>query len=81
MFAYAVEVHGQLGCGSSHRRLQRGPELLHEQAEKPPDHADVHRPVQQIPSERRTQQVIAGQRGNGGHASNAAFGLICRFCA
>lgn len=80
MFAHAVEVHRQLGCASGHQRLQRGPELLHEQAEKPPDHTDVHRSVQQIPSECRPEKVISDQRGNRSHTSNAAFCLISRFC-
>lgn len=59
VFSVAVELHRQHGCGSGHRRLQRGPELLHEQAEKPPEHADVHRPVQPIPSECGTEEVLS----------------------
>lgn len=59
VFAFAVELHRQHGCGSGHRRLQRSPELLHEQAEKPPEHADVHRPVQPIPSECGTEEVVS----------------------
>lgn len=47
----AVAVHGCGRRGSSLLRLPGGSEFLHEQKEERPDHSDVHRPVQQIPSQ------------------------------
>lgn len=79
MSAYTVEVHGQLGHGPGHRGLQRGSELLHEQEEKPPDHSDVHRPVQQVPSECRTENVISDQHAVEAISVTLSFGLFPGF--
>lgn len=54
----AGEVRRQHGRGPGLQNLQRGSELLHGQEKEPTDRSDVHRPVQQIPSEySRTSEV------------------------
>lgn len=71
--ARAVEVHGKCGRGSGLRRLQRGAELLPEQEEEPSDHTDVHRLVQQIPSEyNNTSQMYRSS----GHQRYVSAGTI-----
>lgn len=79
MFVYAVEVYRQLGYGPGHRRLQRGSDLLHEQEEKPPDHSDVHRLVQQVPSECRIEKVISDQHEMEANSVMPPFGLFPGF--
>lgn len=72
-----VEVYWQLGRGSGLRRLQGGSELLHEQEEEPTDRSDVHRPVQQIPSEcsrrRRRSLQVSGAVTNAAIVSFPGF--------
>lgn len=79
MSAYAVEIYGQLGYGPGHCRLQRGSELLYEQEEKPPDDSDVHRLVQQVPSECRIEKVISDQHEMEANSVMPPFGLFPGF--